>query len=140
MSFLIRIHSQARVLEVVYPAVPTVSDMTAYLLDVKSRIDDMGSRWSCLVDQREVKDIPERLKEKIALMNTYGIQRGMSRCARVVSSASSDLDARALITMTKATVPMRVFTSRDEALAWLSTDSIRPESIDGPKSSRGSVY
>jgi hypothetical protein len=60
------------------------------------------------------------MKDKVALMNTYAVQRGMSRCARVVSTLQGEADTRALIAKTKIAIPVRVFTSRDEALAWLS--------------------
>ena len=136
MSFVIHIHPKAQILEVVYPASPSVGDMTAYIFDVKNRIDGMGPRWSCLVDQRVAGELPDRMKDKVALMTTYAVQRGMSRCARVVSNIQGEADTRALIAMTKITIPVRVFTSREEAVAWLSDrDSLSippPSSIPPP--------
>jgi hypothetical protein len=118
-GFGIHFHEADRILEVVYPAEPTPADMADYLLRVKNAIDALHDvRWSCLVDQRKLKTAPTAMLDRVALLNVYALQRGMKRSARVVASSEGIADSQR-VAHAAQTDAVRVFFSREEALAWL---------------------
>ena len=123
MPFVVRVISDAvPILEVVYPAEPTHTDVAKYLVDMKRTIDDQrGAPWACLVDQRGLVRMDGTLLERVAALNAYAQQHGMVCSARLVSSEAAALQARRIAEQAGLDLPIRTFASREDALAWLHT-------------------
>lgn len=117
--FKIEIHPAAHVLEIVYPHEVKADDVAAYTKRCRDLILLLGSHWTCLVDQTATPVIPQSLTEEIAQLNAFALAHGMQRCARVVAGAFGELQAWRITRDVKGAVPIRTFTSRDEAWAWI---------------------
>ncbi len=120
MPFQIKLHPQDKIIEVIYPAVPTGDDVGDYLLQMKQIIDDQRSHWYCLVDQRSLTELPAELLDQVSVANSYAVIHGMQRSARIVSSQAAAAQAN---TIGKSTgvikVEVKTFVERETALAWL---------------------
>jgi hypothetical protein len=127
MSFVIIDHPAERIIEVIYPAEPSASEVADYTLRLKRLMDAQTSAWSCLVDQRASKMIAPKLMEKIGLLNAYAQRKGMLRSARVVASKVAMLQANR-IAEEKGGLKgkLRTFLGRQEALAWLKSEAAKP--------------
>jgi hypothetical protein len=124
VEFRIAVHADVRprIVEVIYPAMVTASDVEDYVRRIKVTMDQQKTEWACLVDQRDLTVMPPELVEKIASLNAYAQKRRMIKTARVVSSAVASLQAARISRDSLRTeTPLRTFTSRDEALAWLTS-------------------
>ncbi|HEX9295996.1 MAG TPA: STAS/SEC14 domain-containing protein [Polyangiaceae bacterium] len=119
MPFEIIVHDAESIIEIIYPEKPTRGDVDDYVNRVKKIISRRRAPWLCLVDQRQLNLMPDGLYEQIAALNVYAQQRGMIRSARVVSSAVATLQANRMQRQSGLERPVRTFTSRDEAVAWL---------------------
>lgn len=120
MPFRIVWHEKDTILEVVYPAVPTVQDVEDYSRAVRGRIDMIRGRpWACLVDQRAVGAMPPEVVQVIADLNAWAQKRNMRRTARVVTSAVARLQSTRLVREAMLHTEFRVFESREDALTWL---------------------
>lgn len=127
MPFEIRLHEDS-IIEVVYPAQPTAPEVVDYSSRIRKEIDLMRGRgWSCLVDQRQLIVMDPALVDRIAELNAYAQKRGMKRAARVVTSAIGRLQSARVMRDAALRTDFRVFTSRDEALAWLKGPPSSPE-------------
>jgi hypothetical protein len=126
VGFRIVVHTDVRprIVEVIYPATVTAPDVEAYVQRIKVTMDQQKTEWACLVDQRNLTVLPPELVEKIASLNAYAQKRRMIKTARVVSSAVASLQAARISRDSLRTeTPLRTFTSRDEALAWLTSST-----------------
>jgi hypothetical protein len=126
VEFRIVVHADVRprIVEVIYPPTVTVSGVEDYVRRIKATMDQQKTEWVCLVDQRDLTVMPPELVEKIAFLNAYAQKRRMKKTARVVSSAVATLQAARISRDSLRTeTPLRTFTSRDEALAWLTSSA-----------------
>jgi len=117
MPFAITVLPAARRVEVVYPAEPTPRDVAEYLLAIKKVMDEIAAPWFCLVDQRALASMPEKLLEQIRTMNEYAVRKGMVRSARLVKSVFEVMENNRMAQAAQAS--SRSFYDRDEALRWL---------------------
>lgn len=120
MPFEIREDAVHHIVEVIYPAEPSSQDVAEYLMKMKRTIDAQPGPWSCLVDQRELKVMEAQLIDRVSTLNRYAQSRGMLRSARVVAGSVSALQARKIAENAALKAPVRAFTTRDEAVAWLT--------------------
>jgi hypothetical protein len=119
VPFEIVVHDVGSIIEVIYPHRPTVEDVGEYLIRIKTVIAEHNGPWSCLVDQRQLSVLSDSLYEEIAALNVYAQRHGMKQSARVVSSAVASLQTARMYRQSSLQLPVRTFTDRDEALAWL---------------------
>jgi hypothetical protein len=119
VPFEIHIHDADNIIEVVYPPQPTAADVATYVEKIRAVIVIRHAPWRCLVDQRALQVLPPELLEELAALNRFAGEHGMERAARVVSTAVSTLQAMRLAREAQVKVPIRTFTQRDDALAWL---------------------
>jgi hypothetical protein len=119
MPFQIIVHEPDRILEVIYPAQPTVADLDDYLARVKEAIEKLAGDWSALVDQSQLRVMPAHMVSAMAKLNAFAQLKGMKRSARVVSTAASGLQAWRMTKQAMLSIPARTFETRDEALGWL---------------------
>ena len=87
-SFVVTLHEEERVLEVVYPARITLAAFEKYREDMLATIPKLeaGGKWHCLVDQSRISatmspDMPPRIADLVA----WSLEHGMDRVARIVS-------------------------------------------------------
>src|SRR5579871_4003006 len=126
MTF-IRLHEGDRILEVVYPAQPTAAEVDSYAQSIRRYIDHLGGRsWSCMVDQTQLQVMDPAHVDRIAELNSYAQARGMTRAARVVTSAMARLQSQRVMREAALKTEFRIFSSRDEALSWLKAPSSTP--------------
>ena len=119
MPFQITVHSQDRILEVIYPPQVTSEDLSEYLTEVKKAITSLGGEWSALVDQSQLRVMPADVVSAMASLNAYAQLHGMKRSARVVIDPPSGLQAWRMTKRAMLTIPTRTFETRAEALDWL---------------------
>jgi hypothetical protein len=119
MPFEITIHEEDRIIDVVYPPRPSAEDVADYLKRIRQAISRLGAPWSALVDQGQLRVMPPEMVATMASLNAYAQLHGMKRSARVVSDASSGLQAWRMTKQALLTIPTRTFESRETALAWL---------------------
>jgi hypothetical protein len=119
VPFEIVVHKADSIIEVIYPETPTQEDVEDYVSKVKKAIAGQRGPWSCLVDQRRLHLMPDALYEQVTGLNAFAQQHGMTQSARVVSSAVATLQATRMQRHAAIKRPVRTFTSRDDAIAWL---------------------
>ena len=116
--FVITVHAEARVLEVRYPARPTVEAFETYEREVRAAIERLapGGGWDCIVDQTSIKALAPEFPPRIAALNHWASGKGMRRTARLVSdSAVGELQTLRILRDAGVSDMGRVFRSRDEA-------------------------
>jgi hypothetical protein len=119
-SFEIKMHTEERILEVVYPPQPSDASVEDYLRRVRRVVEAQKAAWGCLVDQRQLRVLSPGLFERIADLNRLAEARGMKASARVVGSAVAGLQAgRIARTLGRRGPAVRAFEQREAALAWL---------------------
>jgi hypothetical protein len=119
MPFEVRVHAEGDIIEVIYPAEPTATDVAEYAVEIRAAIDSRSGPWSCLVDQRNLKRLGESLLVQVQALNRYAQEHGMTRSARIVASVEGVLQSTRLASQGGLTSPLRTFASREKALAWL---------------------
>jgi hypothetical protein len=119
MPFEVHIHPEGDVIEVVYPADSSATDVAEYATKMRAAIDSRSGPWSCLVDQRKMKRLGESLLIQVQALNRHAQEHGMVRSARVVASVEGVLQSTRLATQGGLSSPLRTFASREKALAWL---------------------
>jgi hypothetical protein len=120
MPFEVVVHREDRILEVIYPAKPSATDITDYMDKVKKGIDAMeGGKWSSLVDQTRLQTLSSDLLKVVTQMNAYAANRGMIRTARVVVDAVASLQAWRMGKDANIDVPLQTFQTREDALEWI---------------------
>jgi hypothetical protein len=119
MGFEISVNEREQIVEITYPARPSDSEIDAYVRDIKAVMDRLPKGWRCLVDQRQLAVMAPELVEKVAALNAYGAGRGMARAARVIATSVANLQTARMARQASLEVPIKTFTSRDAALAWL---------------------
>src|SRR5262249_14854231 len=122
MGFDIKVDGEARIIEITYPARPTDSEIDAYVREIKAVMDKQPKGWRCLVDQRQLAVMPPDLVDKVADLNAYGVKRGMARAARVIATSVANLQTARMARQAALVVPIKTFTSREAALAWLKAE------------------
>lgn len=116
VDFEIVFHESERILEVRYPARPTLDSYTRYEKAVRETISALPGGWLCLVDQSLLSVMPPELPPRIAELNAWAKQHGMSRTARVVKqSATAQLQVSRILEKSGNTTVGTQCTSRDEA-------------------------
>ena len=119
MGFEINVNVEAGIIEVTYPARPTDAEVAAYVREIKALMDQQKASWRCLVDQRQLAVMAPDLVDKVGELNAYGVKRGMVRAARVIATSVANLQTARMARQVSLPVPIKTFTSRDAALAWL---------------------
>jgi len=115
-EFEIRFHEGERILEVRYPAKPTLDSYTRYEKAVRETIESLGGPWKCLVDQSGLSVLPPELPPRIAELNAWARTRGMGHTARVVKqSATAQLQVTRILQKSGAAAVGAQFATRDEA-------------------------
>jgi hypothetical protein len=122
MGFDIKVDAEARIVEITYPARPTDPEIEAYVREIKAVMDKQPKGWRCLVDQRQLAVMPPDLVDKVAELNAYGVKRGMARAARVIATSVANLQTARMARQAALVVPIKTFTSRDAAMAWLKAE------------------
>ena len=116
--FVVVVHPAERIIEVHYPARPTVENYTAYEKEIRAAIEKMGGDWDCLVDQTALKALAPDFPPRIADLNTWARGKGMRRTARVIAeSAIGELQGARILRDSGVQDVGAIFKSRDEA--WL---------------------
>jgi hypothetical protein len=122
MPFDIKFHPAERIIEVIYPAEPSLDDVAEYLTRMKDVIDAQKAPWFCLVDQRNAGTLREELLEQVRVANSYAVLHGMQRSARVVRDRVAAEQANAISGNQKYIhVTVRTFVDRPTAVAWLTS-------------------
>ena len=119
MPFQVTVHEADRIIDVVYPAQPTAEDVADYLKRIRETILRLNGPWSALVDQERLRVMSPEMVDTMASLNAFAQHNGMKRSARVVSDASSGLQAWRMTKRALLTIPTRTFETREAALAWL---------------------
>jgi hypothetical protein len=122
MPFELRIHTQPRVIEVVYPAQPSALEIGDYVARLRKAIDEQGGPWRGLVDQRNLQNLGADLLGALKVTNHYAAGHGMIRLARLVPDAIGTLSAWRVGNEAKLKIPVEIFQSRDEAWSWITAD------------------
>ncbi len=131
-QFTITVHRDARVLEVQYPARPTMSAWATYERDVRVEVLKLaaGGAWDCIVDQQQLRALAPDFPPRIAELNVWSREHGMRRTARVVSdSAVGELQTLRILKESGITDIGAVFHERDAAWAFVTThpkDDVSP--------------
>ncbi len=120
MPFTIQVHEELQVVEVVYPARPTVEEVAEYLHRIREVIQARKGPWRCLVDQRSVQLIAPEVVEHLAAINSFAATHGMERSARLVTGAVASLQVSRMARNADLGDRVRTFHDRDHALAWLA--------------------
>jgi hypothetical protein len=84
-----------------------------------------GKSYPCLVDTTLVKTITKDAREAFAKGD--GI-KNMTACALLIGSPVNRLLGNFFLSVSKPGVPTRLFTSKEDALVWLST--FKKEKVD----------
>jgi hypothetical protein len=94
-EFEITFHEAERVLEVRYPARPTLDSFTRYESAMREMIRSVSDEpWKCLVDQSALSVMPPELPPRLVELNAWAKTKGMGRTVRVVKpSATAQLQA-----------------------------------------------
>jgi hypothetical protein len=121
MGFVIKVDAAAGIVEITYPARPTDSEIDVYVREIKAVMDVQPKGWRCLVDQRQLAVMAPELVDKVAQLNAYGVKRGMARAARVIATSVANLQTARMARQASLEVPIKTFTSRDAAMAWLKS-------------------
>lgn len=119
MPFEIVVHDDDDIVEVVYPPAPTAAEVVDYVARIRHIIATRQGPWACLVDQRKLLVMPPDLVETMTTLNAHAARHGMKASARIVGSAVADLQAHRMAREGTIGRPVRAFTRRDDALAWL---------------------
>jgi hypothetical protein len=119
MPFQITVHEPDRILEVVYPPLPSQADVDDYLSRVRTTIEALNGEWSALVDQSQLRVMPSNMVAIMAKLNAFAQLKGMKRSARIVSTAASGLQAWRMTKQAMLNIPARTFEHREDALHWL---------------------
>ena len=118
--FFVEVHEEARIIEVRYPARPTVASYEAYETEIRAAIEKLGGVWDCLVDQTALKALAPEFPPRIADMNTWARGKGMRRTARVVAeSAVGELQGARILRDSGVRDVGAIFKSREEAWQFL---------------------
>lgn len=117
--FIIKVHSKERVLEVHYPARPSMEFYEQYEVMVKAAILSLAAAgpWDCIVDQSALQALAPDFPPRIALLNSWARENGMRRTARLVSeSYIGELQTRRILRESGVIETAQVF--HDRAAAW----------------------
>ena len=115
--FTVVVHAEERILEVHYPAHPTLDSYQAYEREVRAAITSLGGQWDCLVDQSALKALAPEFPPRIAELNQWARQHGMRRTVRVVGdSAVAELQNLRILRESGNTDVGQLF--HDRQLAW----------------------
>ena len=117
--FAITLHARERVLEVRYPARPTMEAFEAYLAEVRAVILELakGGPWDCIVDQSALKALAPDFPPRISELNAWAREHGMRRTGRLVS-ASAVGELQTLRILKEAGVKDTGAVFRDRQTAW----------------------
>lgn len=124
-AFAVILHERERILEVRYPARPSLESFAVYDREVRAAIIKLGGTWDCLVDQSGLQALPPELTPKVAELNQWARGKGMQHTARVVvDSAIGELQSKRILRESGNADVGRVYRSRAEA--WSALTSLRP--------------
>jgi hypothetical protein len=118
--FVVVVHHAERIIEVRYPARPTVENFKRYDIEIRAAIEQLGTPWDCLVDQTALKALAPEFPGRIAELNTWARGKGMRKTARVVSeSAIGELQGARILRDSGVKDVGAIFKTRDEAWQFL---------------------
>lgn len=132
--FIITVHRRERVLEVKYPAHPTMTAYEQYEGEIREAILELekSGPWDCIVDQTSLRALAPDFPPRIAELNVWSRTHGMHRTARVVSdSAVGELQTIRILKESGITDIGAVFHSREEAWKFV-TGQVKDESSSKP--------
>jgi hypothetical protein len=123
--FKVMLHAKERILEVHYPARPTMESYQSYEVEVRAAIEALaqGGKWDCLVDQTALKALAPEFPPLIAKLNTWARGQGMRHTARVVAeSAIGELQSVRILRDSGVKDIGSMFHHRRDAWEWLTID------------------
>jgi hypothetical protein len=113
-------HEQPRIIEVVYPtAALTALGHADYTIRIKQAMEKQPGPWALLVDQRAVRRLDDKLKDKMLALYAFAAKRGMVASARIVKSPAEALRLTEMVRDGELKGRVRMFTERAEAWDWL---------------------
>lgn len=122
-AFSITVHPSKQVLEVRYPARPTMEAFERYEKQVREAIEGLAKvgAWDCIVDQSALKALAPDFPPRIAELNTWAKAKGMRKTARLVSnSAVGELQTLRILREAGLQELGAVFHDREAAWAFLT--------------------
>jgi hypothetical protein len=122
MPFEITVHPEERIIEIAYPARPTMREVEEYVAESERMIAAQGPGWTTLADERQVRTMAPTVAARLAELNLKALQHGLRRSARLVSTAAS-LKITMVARSAAGNVPVRTFETREAALAWLREEA-----------------
>lgn len=121
-EFSIVVHQADRIIEVRYPARPTMDSYLRYERDVRAAIEAQKGQWDCLVDQSALSALAPEFTPRIADLNAWAREHGMRHTARVISeSAIGELQGARILKQGGVQDVGTLFKKRDEAWAHLKS-------------------
>jgi hypothetical protein len=113
-------HEEPRIIEVVYPtAALTALGHADYTIRIKQVMEKQPGPWALLVDQRAVRRLDDKLKDKMLALYSYATKRGMIASARIVKSPTEVLRLTEMVRDGELKGRVRMFTERAEGWEWL---------------------
>ncbi len=118
--FTVIVHERERIIEVRYPARPSLASYDAYEKEIRAAITRLGSPWDCLVDQTALKALAPEFPARIAELNAWARNQGMRKTARVIAeSAIGELQGVRILRDSGLREVGAIFQSRDSAWKFL---------------------
>ncbi|MBI5481420.1 MAG: STAS/SEC14 domain-containing protein [Deltaproteobacteria bacterium] len=122
--FTVVVHAKLRIIEVRYPARPSLESYEKYEKEIRAAISAMNGTWDCLVDQTALKALAPEFPPRIAVLNHWAREHGMRRTARVIAdSAIGELQGMRILRDSGVKDVGSIFKTRDEAWRAITTPS-----------------
>ncbi len=120
--FTVVVHAKQRIIEVRYPARPSLESYEKYEKEIRAAIEAMGGTWDCLVDQTALRALAPEFPPRIAELNHWARAHGMRRTARVIAdSAIGELQGMRILRDSGVKDVGSIFKTRDEAWRAITT-------------------
>jgi hypothetical protein len=87
-EFIVRVHERENILEVVYPASPTLESFQRYERAVRAAVMRMRKPYACLIDLRPVGLVPPDLQAAGTALTQWASAQGLGRLARVIKEST----------------------------------------------------
>jgi hypothetical protein len=132
-EWVVTVHPDQRVLEVIYPARPTAEASDRYSAALKEAVAKLGSGpFDAVVDQRAMPILSAEISERMSLLLGWVHQHGLRRMMRIVRrSAIAELQAKRIVRDAGLEEDRQVlFHSREDA--WAAVQGTK-----GPHGSKG---
>lgn len=98
-EWAVHVHTQPRVIEVVYPARPADGAADRYEASVQAAVTGFGGKpFDVLIDQRAMPVLSSELSDRVVALSQWEREQGMRHMVRVVRrSAIAELQARKVL-------------------------------------------